>query len=107
MFLRASLIITTPVTISTAKNANTTYVGTCEADPVEKICPIDEGTPAIIPAKISKEIPFPIPFSDIISPSHIKNTAPAVTVTNTVIRARGANGSKIPWRVNSVISAYP
>jgi len=35
----------------------------------------------MIDAKIMIEIPFPIPFSVISSPSHTKNTVPAVMVS--------------------------
>jgi len=31
------------------------------------------GKPATIPANISRDIPFPIPFSVILSPTHTKN----------------------------------
>src|SRR5690625_5721859 len=42
--------------------------------------PIALGKPATIPAKISNEIPLPMPFSVICSPSHIMNTAPVTSV---------------------------
>jgi len=45
------------------------------------VFPNEEGNPATIPAKIIIEIPFPIPFSLICSPSHIKNKVPVVNVT--------------------------
>jgi hypothetical protein len=37
-----------------------------------------------IPAKMIKDIPFPIPFSVICSPNHIKIAVPAVNVNVTV-----------------------
>ena len=39
-----------------------------------------------MPAKIKSEIPLPIPFSFICSPSHIKNAVPAVNVSAIVIK---------------------
>ena len=43
------------------------------------------GSCEIIPAKITKEIPFPTPFSVMISPIHIKRTEPAtIAVTATI-----------------------
>ena len=47
------------------------------------------GSCEIIPAKITKDIPFPTPFSVIISPIHIKRTDPvtiAVTATIQFVR---------------------
>ena len=47
----------------------------------ELICPtvpeIALGIPETIPAKMIKEIPFPIPLCVICSPSHIKSIVPA------------------------------
>ncbi|MNF87689.1 hypothetical protein D3C84_701620 [compost metagenome] len=45
-----------------------------------KDCPIADGRPATMPAKISIEIPLPTPRSVICSPSHIMNIAPATKV---------------------------
>ena len=39
-----------------------------------------EGSPATMPEKMMREIPFPIPRSVICSPSHIRNAVPAVRV---------------------------
>ena len=44
-----------------------------------------DGNAVIIPTNISKEIPFPIPYSVTNSPNHIKNIVPAVTVIKIVI----------------------
>jgi hypothetical protein len=38
------------------------------------------GSPEIIPTKIIKEVPFPIPREDICSPSHIRNIVPTTKV---------------------------
>ena len=40
----------------------------------------------MIPAVINKEIPLPMPRSVICSPSHIKKTAPAVSVSTVISR---------------------
>ena len=45
-----------------------------------------------IPAKMMKLIPFPIPFSVMSSPSHIRRTEPAVRVT---IWVRVANEARL------------
>ena len=39
-----------------------------------------------IPVKMISEIPLPIPFSVISSPSHIKNAVPAVSVAVTIMK---------------------
>ena len=46
------------------------------------------GKPAIIPAKMIIEIPFPIPRSVICSPSHIKNIVPVTRVIHAVTRKK-------------------
>jgi len=46
-----------------------------------RVLPKEAGRPATIPAKIIIDIPLPIPFSLICSPSHIKNRVPVVSVT--------------------------
>ena len=49
------------------------------------------GISATIPEKIISDIPFPIPFWVICSPSHIKNTVPA-TMVITVVNLKIAPG---------------
>ena len=44
-----------------------------------------DGMPAKIPAKMIKDVPFPIPYSVICSPNHIINAVPAVN-DNTIIK---------------------
>ncbi len=51
----------------------------CDAS--ARVCPAIPGKPAIIPAKISIETPFEIPFSVINSPSHISTIVPVDTVS--------------------------
>jgi len=41
------------------------------------VFPTADGNPDIIPEKIIREIPFPIPFSVICSPSHMRKDVPA------------------------------
>ncbi len=48
------------------------------------------GIPATILVKIIKDIPLPIPFSVIISPSHISQSVPAVIVSMTGIITLGS-----------------
>ena len=49
------------------------------------------GIPATILAKISIEIPLPIPNSVIFSPSHIKNTVPTVIIKVVINIKRNAD----------------
>ena len=44
------------------------------------------GMPTTIPEKIIREIPLPIPFSVICSPSHMMSTVPAVRVSMVMMR---------------------
>ena len=44
---------------------------------IVNVCPIAVGIPDTIPAKIIKEIPFPIPPCVICSPIHIRSIVPA------------------------------
>jgi hypothetical protein len=46
-----------------------------------KMLYVPTGTPATIPAKMISEMPLPMPFSLIFSPSHIRNVEPAVSDT--------------------------
>ena len=46
-----------------------------------RVPPTAVGNPETILIKIIIDIPFPIPFSDICSPSHIKNIVPVTRVT--------------------------
>jgi len=48
-----------------------------------KVLIIASGILATIPAKIRSDMPFPMPWSDITSPSHMTATAPVVSVTAT------------------------
>jgi len=50
---------------------------------------------------------LPIPFSEISSPSHIKNTAPPVMVTRVVKSSKPLSGSITFWRVKSVMNPKP
>ena len=55
----------------------------------------------IIPAKITIEIPLPIPCSVINSPSHISNTEPAVMAVTDTIHSMAVGSPKVvvpPWR---------
>ena len=51
---------------------------------------------AVIPAKIIKDTPLPIPLSVISSPIHIKNTVPAVTTAIILTVSNNDNGSRTP-----------
>ena len=44
-------------------------------------CAKAEGSSATMPAKMISEMPLPMPRSVICSPSHIRNTVPAIKVT--------------------------
>ena len=46
-----------------------------------KLCPINPGKPATIPANMMSEIPFPIPRSVINSPNQMRNIVPATIDT--------------------------
>ena len=54
------------------------------------------GIPATIPAKINKETPFPIPFSEINSPSHIMIIDPAVIDNTAAIMVIGSIEAMTP-----------
>lgn len=54
---------------------------------------VPDGILAIIPKKIINDIPLPIPFSLICSPSHISNIVPAVSVEMLTIQVY-AEGSR-------------
>ena len=74
--------------------------------------PMDPGKRAMIPAKIRRLMPFPTPFSVIISPSHTRNMVPAVRVK--IMETVGKNVDAlispkleiIPSRANKVAWAY-
>jgi len=53
------------------------------------------------------EIPFPIPFSVISSPSHIRNAAPAVKATTEIITDVYPDSVKNPWLRNPITIARP
>ena len=63
------------------------------------------GICAMIPANIKSDTPFPIPFSEIISPSHTKNMDPAVTVAIRVTRSNKESCVTSPWLFKSVTVA--
>jgi len=52
----------------------------CIGDNAMTICIIEAGYLATIPPKIRTDIPFPIPFSVILSPSHRRNIVPPIRV---------------------------
>ena len=52
-----------------------------------------------IEAKISSEMPLPIPRLVIISPMYMRSVVPAVSVT-TIRTKRPAFASRMPWRWN-------
>ena len=81
MFRCASVSATTPTIVTTARSAKTTNWMSCEGSNVTMSCWIACGTLAMIPAKMRSDIPFPTCFSEMSSPSHMRNTVPAVTVT--------------------------
>ena len=59
---------------------------------------IQEMTWIIIPIIIMSEIPFPIPLSVILSPSHIINIEPAVKmITDPILEKLGENASGGSW----------
>ena len=72
-----------------------------------KTCWVVLGSPETIPAKIIKEIPLPIFFSDINSPIHIRNIVPAVIKDTATIRSNLSILLIIPWLFNKVIIANP
>ncbi len=74
--------------VAVARSVDSETIGSIQLDasfsPVPtmlNVLPNEAGKPATIPAKIIIEIPLPIPFSLICSPSHIKNSVPVVKVT--------------------------
>ena len=71
------------------------------------ICPMFAGNAATIPAKIRRETPFPMPFSVISSPSHIRSSVPAVITLRAANVINGESGSIIPCRERSVKNANP
>ena len=60
-------------------------VETAPVLPSSKVVTKALGISATIPAKMIKEIPFPIPLWVICSPSHIKNNVPATIVVTVEI----------------------
>ena len=55
-------------------------------DTNRKVLPMAVGMRATMPAKMIREIPFPIPFSVICSPSHMIKAVPAVRVKTVINR---------------------
>src|SRR5574337_700908 len=77
-----SMNTTKAVTPSTTTTTNSSLIN--DNSPLldmPSVCTTAPGRPATIPAKISSEIPLPIPRSVICSPSHIRNSVPAVSPT--------------------------
>ena len=68
--------------------------------PLANINPIiavtDFGNPAIIPTKINIEIPFPIPFVVICSPSHIRSAVPVINDNTTINPVKKPSPINIP-----------
>ncbi len=73
------------------------------------------GNLAMIPVKMIRDIPFPIPFSEIFSPNHIKKAVPAVNVV--IIRStdsapvsfsapRIPNVMAVPWMTARITAPY-
>ena len=67
-----------------------------------KVFPIPAGILEDIPMKIIMDIPFPIPFSVISSPNHIRNAVPAVNVRTTVIMSSALDDNKA-WLKNPTV----
>ena len=92
----ASLIKTTPAITMSPRAAKMAIPESPSAVVERKVRPKEVGKFATIPAKMSIEIPFPMPFSVRSSPSHIKNSVPAESETIRVIKERGANFPTTP-----------
>ena len=67
------------------------------------------GRPATMPAKISSDMPLPIPRSVICSPSHMMNTEPAVRVSMAINTnpTPGLTTSCVPTLLRSKLTAMP
>ena len=61
------------------------------------------GTLATMPPKIISEIPLPIPFSLISSPSHIRNAVPAESTNTTTVIWKKSVLSRYCLKIPSVI----
>ncbi len=76
---------TNAVTASTIANTiRTRRIGSSPVCAMPSVETTACGNPATMPAKISSEIPLPTPRSVICSPSHIRNSVPAVRPTTVV-----------------------
>jgi len=65
------------------------------------------GTLATMPAKMRTLAPFPMPYSLMSSPSHIKNKAPAATIEMLTMYPKGSSGIITPWRIKRVKRPNP
>ena len=65
------------------------------------------GNPATIPAKIKSDTPLPRFFSDINSPSHIRNTDPAAITKSELIQVKISSCPITPCRESKTIKPYP
>src|SRR3989344_7002772 len=90
IFLRASVISTTPAIIATDNAKNKRYEGILLGSQLMNVWKILVGRLATIPAKINNEMPLPMPCSVMISPIHIKNIEPAtIVIMELTITSRG------------------
>ena len=100
-------MITTPAIIAIPATTKPKIIGRSAVLQLIANWPIVDGILAIIPEKIRREIPLPIPYSVISSPIHIKRTEPAVTTKRAVNLSNKDNGNKIPCRSKTVKRAKP
>ncbi len=100
IFLCPSVTITTRTTTARAITRNARKPrGLIPPLPRAPMVPMVEGSKReTIPAKISKEIPLPIPRSEMTSPSHISKILPPVITAITVTTAQGLPGSVMASR---------
>ena len=81
--------MTTPAITKSPITKNPIYVGSRETSYVTSDCCTNCGNCATIPAKIKREIPFPILYSVISSPIHIIIILPAVTDKIVINHSKG------------------
>src|SRR3989338_6030733 len=88
--------MTTPTMVIIAMPKNKAMVKIWDLSKTKMVCCKTDGIRTTMPAKIKREMPLPMCFSEINSPSHMTKIVPAVTV-ETIIKSRQGERSEKIW----------